>query len=178
MATDIFIDSYRYNPDYHRFADMMGVDRDSRNDIKVAKKMALLYDWASIDTGRKDLEGIVERIEGLRKEQGVSFMGHELVNYLYQKVRIHMDKVKEAAQELEKRVKVEEARQELANDRKEGKEWMKDHEEMKVTLAKSHRVNKKELTQYYNLAKKDIPTFDKQPKPVKVKETVATVEYV
>ena len=39
-------DVYKYDPEYHRFADYMGVDIHKRKDLKIANKLSLLFDWA------------------------------------------------------------------------------------------------------------------------------------
>lgn len=178
MSTSSFTDAFKYNPEYHRFADSLGVDRDARNDVKVAKKLALLYDWAAMDTGSKDFETINARVDKLRQQTGVTFVGKELANLLYLRVRVQMDKVNEASRELERRIKMEEKKRELDLEVSKGKEWQKFQENTKKSITEQYRVANKDLKYNFNKAKNAIKTYNADIKVKEAKPFDSKAEYV
>lgn len=98
-------DTYKYDPQYHQFCDILGVSKTDRDSYEVAKKLGALYDWASLDTGKKDLESVSRRVEQLRKDSGLQVIGKDLITQLYGKIRLHLDRVAEANEEFKKLVK-------------------------------------------------------------------------
>ncbi|MBM4401846.1 MAG: hypothetical protein FJ044_01215, partial [Candidatus Cloacimonetes bacterium] len=91
MAGDIISqEPYKYSLDYHQFADFLGLDRETKEDFKTAKKVAFIYDWAKEIVGRDDRDTIMSAIRDYQKGLGVNFVGQKLVDYLYQQVRLDM----------------------------------------------------------------------------------------
>jgi len=86
-------DSYKYNPDYHKFADFLGVDAELRSDHDLAQKIATIYDW-----GKENLHGNGDRVDvsmaikNLKSFLGTNLQGEELVKKLYQWVRLDRDR--------------------------------------------------------------------------------------
>ena len=173
-----FMDIYKYNPEYHRFADLMGVSRDDRDKIEVAKKLALIYDWAAYDTGKNDFESISQRVDKLRKEEGVSFSGKELTSFIYQKIRIHMDRVREANVEFEKRVKSSEMAEKYKVEKRNQEEWLKTQEDYKNSIAKKNMIAERELKKYITYYKKKQPEYDKVVKIEEAKPFDPQVEVI
>lgn len=178
MAIDVLTDTYRYDPDYHRMADFLGVDRDDRNNIKMAQKISLLTDWATWETGKDDLESLVEKIEELTKSEGINDRGRTLVDHLYQKIRIHMDKLRQAKTEMDKRIKQVEAIEKLESERKDGKEWRQKQDQIKSDLAKQNKVSKEELDKYVSKVEKERPDFENKMKAKEVSNKLPKPEYV
>jgi len=89
-------DSYKYSPDYHRFASFLGVDRLKRDNKKLADKMAVIYDWAKDKLGRDDPSAIINKVREYQNGLGVTFSGETLVNYLYRNARLDIDRSKKA----------------------------------------------------------------------------------
>ena len=90
---EILGDAYKYDPEYHRLCDFLGVDRDTRSDYDVAKKISLIADWGKKMAGNTN-DGVEIRgeIKSLQRRLGISLQGKTLVNKLYQWVRLDMDR--------------------------------------------------------------------------------------
>jgi len=80
---------YRFDPDYHRFAELLGVDKFKRDDLDVAQKLSFVYDWAKENVGSDNSTEIKEYITDYIRELGVQFRGLELVKHLYQMTRLN-----------------------------------------------------------------------------------------
>lgn len=85
-------DVWKYNPEYHKVTDFLGVDKYDREDHDLASKVSYLVDWAADKGGAKDFQGALNAINGLRKESGVQYQGKALVNQLYQFARLGVGK--------------------------------------------------------------------------------------
>jgi hypothetical protein len=86
------MDTYKYNPNYHMFADFMGLDRNKRMDHRIAQKLMLLYDWASRQAGKDSINSVINHIGKTKKDMGVSHTGKLLVDTMYQQVRLSIDR--------------------------------------------------------------------------------------
>lgn len=101
-------DNYKYDPLYHRMAGFLGVDRYTRENIDLAKKISFIYDWAKLKVGRDDPDSIMQVLHQLQRRLGVNSVGEELLNSLYRSVRLEeplipkeQAKPRQAAQETE-----------------------------------------------------------------------------
>lgn len=81
-------EAWKYNPEYHKVTDFLGVDRYDREDYGVASKVSYLVDWAADKGGAKSFEDALSHINKVRKETGTQVKGKTLVNELYQYVRL------------------------------------------------------------------------------------------
>ena len=81
-------DVWKYNPEYNRVNDFLGVDKHDREKHDVASKISYLVDWAADKGGAKDFQEALNAINGLRRETGVQLRGIALVNHLYQYSRL------------------------------------------------------------------------------------------
>lgn len=84
-------DAFRYNPDYHRVAEFLGVDKYDREDYGTASKISIIRDWAGIQSKSETTEGALLAIDDLRKQLGFQFIGKPLVNEMYKAIRLEMD---------------------------------------------------------------------------------------
>jgi len=82
---------WKYDRGFHRLADFLGVDREKRNDARMAKKMFYLIERASIKAKSKDIIKIMNQIDKMRKDTGESYQGELLINRLYQDQRLSHD---------------------------------------------------------------------------------------
>lgn len=83
---------YKYNTEYHRFCDDLGVDKYKRDDARVAQKVALIYDWAKEQTETEDGGKISVAIRDLTRTLGVqNTQGELLVDHLFRWIRVDMD---------------------------------------------------------------------------------------
>lgn len=82
---------YKYNIEYHRFCDDLGVKTSDREDIKIAQKASLVYDWAKEQIGSDNGAAISSTIKDLIHTLGVqNIKGELLVDHLYRWIRIDM----------------------------------------------------------------------------------------
>lgn len=89
---DVKTTNYMDDADYHRVADFLEVTYDERKDVKLAEKMAYLYDWAKTETGSEDRIKRLEAIKGLQKRLGISQTGKETIKKLFQYTRLDQDR--------------------------------------------------------------------------------------
>lgn len=83
---------YKYDPDYHRFSDFLGVDTGLRSDSDLAQKIATIYDWGKNKTNGKDRVDILMAIKDLKSYLGLNLEGETLVKKLYKWVRLDQDR--------------------------------------------------------------------------------------
>ena len=43
-------DTFRYDPQYHKLADFLSVNTLDRDDLEIAQKIFLIWDWAQINS--------------------------------------------------------------------------------------------------------------------------------
>lgn len=82
---------YKYNIEYQRFCDDLGMDRYKRSEPEVANKVAFLYDYAREQTGSEDGTTISKFISDLTRTLGYQVRGDTLVNTLFQWTRLDVD---------------------------------------------------------------------------------------
>lgn len=80
-------ESWKYNPDYHKMTDFLGVDVYDRDKFEIANKVSFLADWAA-EKGAKDFDQALGQINRVKKETGSQLRGKSLVNELYHYVRL------------------------------------------------------------------------------------------
>lgn len=85
-------DSWKYNPEYHRTAEFLGIDKYDREDYETANRVAFLVDWAKEQNNNDDYLKAVVKLDELRRDLGVTYQGRLLVNSLYQQVRVMLDR--------------------------------------------------------------------------------------
>lgn len=85
-------EAWKYNQDYHRAADFLGVDKHDRDNFELANKISLIHDYAGMEAGSARTEDALNHMQAMRKKLGVNTQGKTLVNQLYQHVRLEMDR--------------------------------------------------------------------------------------
>lgn len=82
---------YKYNIEYQRFCDDLGVDKYKRDDIHVAEKMSFIYDWAKEQVGSDDGAAISVTIRDLVRTLGVqNLQGVALADHLFRWTRLDL----------------------------------------------------------------------------------------
>jgi len=81
-------DAYKYNPEFHRFSEFLGVDRDDRVENKTANQISVIYDWGKEVVGKDDRVEVEMAIKQLMNSLGIKYLGKELINRLYQYIRL------------------------------------------------------------------------------------------
>lgn len=84
------MDSWKYNQDYHRVADFLGLDVYDRQDYRLAQKVSYL-----VDRVRQQDEPMVEaisRLHQVRKKMGINTKGQTLLHQMYEYLRLHENK--------------------------------------------------------------------------------------
>lgn len=84
-------EAWQYSKDYHQAANFLGVGIYDRNDSKVAQKISAISDWAAEKTGKKEPQAILSEVAKLQRSIGYSGIGKDLVNQLYENIRIQQD---------------------------------------------------------------------------------------
>lgn len=83
-------DAYKYNIDYHRFSDYLGIDRYKRDNRELAGRVSLIYDWAKEQVGKDDRETIIRAVREYMKSLGTQLQGESLVDHLYRNIRLDL----------------------------------------------------------------------------------------
>ena len=81
-------DAYKYNPEFHRFSEFLGVDRDERVENVTANQISIIYDWGKEVVGKDDRVEVSMAIKQLIDRLGIKYLGKELVKKLYQYIRL------------------------------------------------------------------------------------------
>jgi len=84
--------SYRYNPDYHKLADFLGIDKEKRDDLSIAEKLDLIREWGIKKTGSTQLIDTLMAIKKLKRKLGLNLQGETLVKALYKYLRLSLEK--------------------------------------------------------------------------------------
>lgn len=80
-------EAWKFDPDYHRTADFLGINKYDRDDYEMAQKVSILNDWART-RGAKDVSEQLDKINELKRSTGQQTLGKTLVNTLYNHVRL------------------------------------------------------------------------------------------
>jgi len=84
-------EKWRYDPAYHRICDYLEVDRNERQSYDIAKKVFYLADHVGINAKSSNVTDVMVKIQKMKKDLGTMQIGKNLVNYLYQHVRLQSD---------------------------------------------------------------------------------------
>ncbi len=85
-------DEWKYNPEYNRIADFLGIDMYKRDNLDVAKKISTLRDYLDIGGKPKNITEILSRLDHLKRGLGIQTQGETLVQELFQHARLDMDR--------------------------------------------------------------------------------------
>jgi len=85
-------DQWRYDPEYNRVAEFLGLDRFKREDFDIAKKIATIRDYLDLDGKITRVDQVLTKLDSIRKKMGTNEKGESLVNDMFQKVRLDMDR--------------------------------------------------------------------------------------
>lgn len=83
---------------FHKTADLLGIKTFDRTNPHVYRKLAVLYNWASEKAKSNDADKVFDTLDAYRSKLGVNVLGLELVDTLYRKVRLEVDRNKETAE--------------------------------------------------------------------------------
>lgn len=84
-------EAWKYDQDYHRMADFLGLSVYDRQDYRTAQKVKALKTLAGERTGKEDVTTVLTEVAKLQKTIGYHGVGKELINQLYQNMRINQD---------------------------------------------------------------------------------------
>lgn len=87
-------EAWKYNPEYQRASEFLGVNKYDRENADVANKISFIDDWAAKESKSADPNSKLWTIEGLRKKLGFQFIGKNLVNEMYKHIRLDQDRQK------------------------------------------------------------------------------------
>lgn len=82
--------AFKYNYDYHKMADFLGVKKDDKMDKDVAEKIAYIRDY----TKEKDELDAMVKIRDMIKSLGFQSQGKDLIINLYKYVRLASEREK------------------------------------------------------------------------------------
>lgn len=121
------MDNFLFDPNFHRFADFLDIDKYKRDDPNMSLKIAYLYDWSEMKAKSDNFVDILKSLTSLRKELGTTMRGEELVRDLYRWVRLDTETdnmIKQKRAELDRIKEAKEAKGEI-KDRviKRAQEW-------------------------------------------------------
>lgn len=84
------MDNYLFNPQYHRLADFMGIDKFEREDYETATKLLKLYEWGLAKTDG-EFTSILKEVTKMKRDLGLTLRGNDLVKEMYKWVRLDED---------------------------------------------------------------------------------------
>lgn len=164
-------DVWKYDPDYNRAADFLGIDKNQREDIKTAKKISYLIDWASKTRKSTKTEDALWTVNDLRKKLGVNTQGETLLGQLYEFVRLKQDRERKAPEIPYEQVINEmiQAKREEAKMKEESsfiKEENKKNRQIEKDTVKASKLAEKTIEKYQKSFKPEPRTYVKEVKPV------------
>jgi len=80
--------NYKYNPNFHKFAEFLGLNKFSRENYELAKKVSFIYDWAKEQVGRDDPDTIMRAVNNLQHNLGTTTVGKPLIDLLHKQIRL------------------------------------------------------------------------------------------
>lgn len=167
--------SFRYDPNYHRFADYLGLNKFDRDNFNIAKKVSLIYDWALNNSKKEDFLAITQEVDKLRKSIGTNDRGKTLLGDLYRYARIKMDYKRERERNQELKKAKEESEKKTEKAHKESKNRIKEIRKEKEIAYKDRQDSSKKTNEVVKEYQKNVykePTTkikvvkDASPKPV------------
>lgn len=81
-------DAFKLDPNYHKMADLLGLDDGERMDIDLAQKLSYLRDF----TGEKEEVDALLKVKQMIRDLGIPTRGKELTKTLYQYARLAKDR--------------------------------------------------------------------------------------
>lgn len=84
-------EAWKYDPQYHRVSDFLGINVYDRNEDHLAKKVLAIREWANQEGKSDDTTQALTQISKFQRKQGYQMVGKSLVNQLYQDIRLHQD---------------------------------------------------------------------------------------
>lgn len=83
---------YKYNFEYHRFCNDLGLDSHKRENMANAQKLALIYDWTKDNIESEDGAKISQSVRDLIRTLGFqNIRGELLVDSLFRWIRMDME---------------------------------------------------------------------------------------
>lgn len=82
-------ENWKYNPEYHRLCDFLGINVFDRNEYTLAQKLSVIRDWAG---EKKSINDALWTIKGLQKKLGIQGEGKPLIHQLYEYIRLSNDR--------------------------------------------------------------------------------------
>lgn len=149
--------SYRYDPKYHRLADLLGVNKDDKLDSHLARKISLLADWSKQKSKSDSPDDIYAVIESLSRKLGVQFIGKTLVDHLYQRVRVEMDTKREIESEQKQKESLRKRQEEYENIKAHGREWKAEKKKEKLDLERGQKESERKAKKSVKDYQKSIP---------------------
>lgn len=83
-------DQWKYDPNYLKMADFLGLQDMDRHDYDVAKKIAFLRDFTE---AKEEVDAKI-KLKEIIADLGVQSKGKELVKHLYEYARLYQDKTR------------------------------------------------------------------------------------
>lgn len=99
IITEPVGETWKYNQDYHRLANFIGLNDQQKGDFRNAQKVAAIRDY--FHKAKTEPEAL-EQIYKFQKQLGINTQGETLLNQLYQHVRLKQDTVKPTRTETKK----------------------------------------------------------------------------
>lgn len=167
MYTEPLGDVWKYDPDYNRAADFLGLDRHQREDVKVAKKISFLVDWAVKTKKSGKSEDALWTLNDLRKKLGVNTQGETLIGQLFEFVRLKQDRERKTPEVPYEQVINEmiQAKREASKQAEEDsfkKLDRKTDRQIESGQKQANKLVEKTITQYQKSFKKEPKTYVKE----------------
>ena len=79
-------EAWKLDPKYHRAADYLGLNIYDRQNYKTAQKISVIHDYAA--RKGQDMNTVLTEMHKLKRSLGTFKRGEDLVDELYQSVRL------------------------------------------------------------------------------------------
>lgn len=89
-ATEQMGEMWKYDPDYHRMADYLGLDVHARQDYGLAQKISIIRDWAGMQGKNDTTTEALGALQKLKHQLGTNIQGKELIHDMYEHIRLGM----------------------------------------------------------------------------------------
>lgn len=175
-------DQFLYKPEFHRFADFLGVDKHLREDYSLSSKMLFLYEYGSKKANSDDFIDVLRAVTKMKKDLGNNTRGETLVKDMYRWARLDYDSLRlrdekmireEQLSEQEKRAlerqdRILQKRKQWEQQRDKPKAMSQMAEQINLETLRDKQENQQKLSKQQSVA--DIKVKDAKPENIDPQE--------
>lgn len=175
-------DQFLYKPEFHRFADFLGIDKHQREDYSLSSKVLFIYEWGSKKAKSDDFVDVLRAVTKMKKDIGNNTRGETLVKDMYRWARLEYDSLRlqdeksirmeqlseEEKKALDRQDRILKKRKEWESQRDIPKEMSRMAEEVNLDMVREKNEAQQKLSKQQSNA--DIKVKDSKPESAEPQE--------